>query len=34
MKNSLQIRKLDQRIYSIDRQIQLLKLYIRVENVL
>ncbi len=34
MKNSLQIRKLDQRIYSIDKQIQLLKLYIRVENVL
>ncbi|WP_241497475.1 TolC family protein [Sulfurovum riftiae] len=34
MKNSLQIRKIDQRIYSIDKQIQLLKLYIRVENVL
>jgi len=34
MKNSQQIRKLDQRIYNIDKQIQLLKLYIRVENVL
>ena len=34
MGNSLQIRKIDQRIYSIDKQIQLLKLYIRVENVL
>ncbi len=34
MKNSQQIRRLDQRIYSIDKQIQLLKLYIRVENVL
>jgi len=34
MKNSLQMRKLDQKIYSIDKQIQLLKLYIRVENVL
>jgi outer membrane protein TolC len=34
MYNSLQIRKLDQKIYAIDKQIQLLKLYIRVENVL
>jgi hypothetical protein len=34
MKNSLQMRKLDQKIYTIDKQIQLLKLYIRVENVL
>lgn len=34
MHNSLQIRKLDQKIYSIDKQIHLLKLYIRVENVL
>jgi len=34
MKNSQQIRRLDQRIYSIDKQIQLLKLYVRVENVL
>jgi len=34
MQNSLQIRKLDQKIYKIDKQIQLLKLYIRVENVL
>ncbi len=34
MKNSLQIRKLDQKIYKIDKQVQLLKLYIRVENVL
>lgn len=34
MHNSLQIRKLDQQIYTIDKQIQLLKLYIRVENVL
>jgi len=32
MHNSLQIRKLDQQIYEIDKQIQLLKLYIRVEN--
>ncbi len=32
MFNSLQIRKLDQQIYAIDKQIQLLKLYIRVEN--
>jgi len=34
MKNSLEIRKLDQKIYKIDKQVQLLKLYIRVENVL
>jgi len=34
MKNSLQMRRLDQRIYGIDKQIALLKLYIRVENVL
>lgn len=34
MRNSLNIRKLDQKIYTIDKQIQLLKLYIRVENVL
>jgi outer membrane protein TolC len=34
MQNSLQIRKIDQKIYKIDRQVQLLKLYIRVENVL
>ncbi len=34
MKNSLEIRKLDQKIYNIDKQIQLLKLYVRVENVL
>ena len=34
MKNSLHIRKIDQKIYSIDKQIQLLQLYIRVENVL
>jgi outer membrane protein TolC len=33
MHNSLQIRKLDQKIYSIEKQIQLLKLYIRVEHV-
>jgi hypothetical protein len=32
MYNSLQIRKLDQQIFKIDKQIQLLKLYIRVEN--
>ena len=32
MYNSLQIRKIDQKIYEIDRQVQLLKLYIRVEN--
>jgi len=34
MNNSLQIRKLDQKIYKIDKQVQLLKLYIRVKNVL
>jgi len=34
MSNSLQIRKLDQQIYSIDKQLKLLQLYIRVENVL
>lgn len=34
MNNSLQIRKLDQKIYGIDKQVHLLKLYIRVENVL
>jgi len=34
MQNSLYIRRLDQQIYKIDKQIQLLKLYIRVENVL
>ena len=32
MQNSLQIRKIDQKIYEIDKQIQLLKLYVRVEN--
>lgn len=32
MNNSLHIRKLDQRIYKIDKQVQLLKLYVRVEN--
>lgn len=32
MNNSLQIRKLDQKIFKIDKQIQLLKLYVRVEN--
>lgn len=32
MHNSLQIRKIDQKIYKIDKQVQLLKLYIRVEN--
>ena len=34
MHNSLQIRKLDQQIYKIDKQICLLKLYIRMENAL
>lgn len=34
MHNSLKIRKLDQKIYRIDKQVQLLKLYVRVENVL
>ncbi|WP_223899528.1 TolC family protein [Sulfurovum sp. TSL1] len=32
MHNSLQIRKIDQKIYQIDKQLQLLKLYVRVEN--
>jgi len=32
MHNSLQIRKIDQKIFKIDKQIQLLKLYVRVEN--
>ena len=32
MHNSLQIRKIDQKIYEIDKQIQMLKLYVRVEN--
>jgi hypothetical protein len=32
MHNSLQIRKIDQKIYEIDKQIQLLKLYVRVDN--
>ena len=32
MNNSLQIRKIDQKIYRIDKQVQLLKLYVRVEN--
>ncbi len=34
MSNSLQIRKLDQQIYRIDKQLKLLQLYIRMENVL
>lgn len=34
MQNSLQIRKIDQDIFKIDKQVQLLKLYVRVENVL
>jgi len=34
MNNSLQIRRLDQQIYKIDKQIRLLKLYVRMENVL
>jgi len=34
MSNSLKIRKLDQQIYGIDKQLKLLQLYIRVENVL
>ncbi|MCB4780778.1 MAG: TolC family protein [Sulfurovum sp.] len=33
MHNSLRIRQVDQEIYKIDKQIQLLKLYARVENV-
>ena len=32
MKNTLQIRKLDQQIYEIDKQIELLKLYARMES--
>lgn len=32
MQNSMQIRKIDQKIYEIDKQIQLLKLYVRMEN--
>ena len=32
MYNSLQIRKLDQQIFEIDKQIKLLMLYVRVEN--
>ncbi|SFV61088.1 FIG01146407: hypothetical protein [hydrothermal vent metagenome] len=34
MYHSLMIRKLDQQIYKLDKQIELLKLYMRVENVL
>ena len=34
MYNSLQIRKIDQKIFNIDKQVHLLKLYVRVENVL
>lgn len=34
MHNSLTIRKIDQQIYKIDKQIRLLKLYVRMENVL
>ena len=34
MSNSLAIRKLDQQIYAIERQLKLLQLYIRVNNVL
>ncbi len=32
MHNSMQIRKIDQKIYHIDKQLQLLKLYVRIEN--
>ena len=32
MRNSLEVRKLDKKIYAIDRQIELLKLYTKVEN--
>ncbi len=32
MHNSLEIRKIDQKIYHIDKQLQLLKLYVRIEN--
>ncbi len=34
MKNSRQIRRLDAKIYEIDKQLKLLQLYIRVEHVL
>jgi outer membrane protein TolC len=34
MKHSRDIRRLDQKIYEIEKQLQLLKLYIRVEHVL
>jgi len=34
MRNSLHIRRLDQQVYEIDKQLQLIKLYIRMENVL
>ncbi len=34
MHNSLKIRKIDEKIYKIDKQIRLLKLYVRMENVL
>jgi len=34
MYNSLQIRKIDQKIFKIDKQVNILKLYARVENVL
>ena len=34
MKNSLEVRKIDQKIYAIDKQIQLLKLYARMKNAL
>ena len=34
MQNSLKIRKLDQQIYAIEKQIQLLKLYVRMEDAL
>jgi outer membrane protein TolC len=32
MRNSLEVRKLDQKIYAIDKQIELLSLYTKVEN--
>ncbi len=32
MRNSLEVRKLDQKIYAIDKQIELLALYTKVEN--
>lgn len=34
MKNSLEIKKLDQKIYETDKQTELLKLYLKVENAL